>query len=191
MSLVSAPTAPTAPTSVLVLDPFPLCGPIEGAMRSWCRLPVHWQLGPRKGNDADLGFSEPGENILQQPHEPSANGFMPTPSPAVYMTDKSRSVCILCVRKVGKVSRLHGSSDIQSGLQRDQTSPPLAPTDPPRNERRPPPTGDGLVRHRLGALGSQLLSQANTGPARQTSHLCEGTSGPPRLAGPPSACLSD
>ncbi len=48
---------------------------------------------------------------------------MPIPNPAVYMFNKSWPVSILCVCEAGKVSRLHGSSDIQSGLQRNQTSP--------------------------------------------------------------------
>lgn len=154
---------------------------------------------------------------------------MPIPNPAVYMFDKSWSVSILCLWKVGKVSRLHGSSDIQSGLQRDQTSPPShlqssrgikeiflnrtrlcemcsfcpwrhtrhlwsllhllcmceslsAPSSFPSRHR--PAQGTGQP------AGGSVESQANTGPAWQTSHLCVcmGTSGPPRLTGP-SVCL--
>lgn len=36
---------------------------------------------------------------------------------------KADPVSAPCLWKAGKVSRLHGSSDIQSGLQRDRTSP--------------------------------------------------------------------
>lgn len=69
-----------------------------------------------------------GENILLhwevRPYKSKTNAYMPIPKPAVYKFDKSWTVSILRLRKGGKVSRLHGSSDIQSGLQRDQTSPP-------------------------------------------------------------------
>lgn len=69
-----------------------------------------------------------GENILLrwevQPYKLKTNPYMPIPNPAVCVFDKSGSVSILHLWKAGKVSRLHGSSDIQSGLQRDQTSPP-------------------------------------------------------------------
>lgn len=87
---------------------------------------------------------------------------------------KADPVSILCLWKPGKVSRLHGSSDIQSGLQRDQTS--------PSRIYRPAPRIKEIFLHWTG-----LCEMCSFGPWRHTRHLwsllhllcmCESLSAP-------------
>lgn len=59
---------------------------------------------------------------------------MPIPNPAVYAFDRCWSASFLCLWRVGKVSRLHGSSDIQFGPPARPKS-PLASTDRSRYKR--------------------------------------------------------
>lgn len=87
---------------------------------------------------------------------------------------KADPVSILCLWKPGKVSRLHGSSDIQSGLQRDQTS--------PSRIYRPARRIKEIFLHWTG-----LCEMCSFGPWRHTRHLwsllhllciCESLSAP-------------